>query len=138
MGAHTDDLIRSAIKEAYAGPAVSAAPGHFLLHLYDPERAPEPILAWRIGDALVLPVTALGCAPTEHYVLYPDGSVRPHFMGYNGDPPTFKSFAEWHDAATGQNGPPKKKKKKLKAAKPVGLYKVTTLGPGADDDMIPF
>jgi hypothetical protein len=107
MGQHSDDLTKCAIEEAYAGPPVSAAPGYFLLFERDPERAPEPILAWRIGREMVLPVTGTRCIAGQHHVLYPDGSVWPHFLGYGYDPGTFKSFAEWHDRVTGQNEPPK-------------------------------
>jgi hypothetical protein len=102
---HTYDLMRCSFEDALKGPAVSAAPGYFLLYACDPERAPAPILAWRIGSKMVLPVIGLGCVAGQHYVLYPDGSVRPHFHGYDCDPGTFKNFAEWHDMVTGQGDP---------------------------------
>jgi hypothetical protein len=99
----SDNMTRCAIREALAGPVVSAAPGHFLLYECNPGGDPEPILAWRIGNEMVLPVTAVGCVGSQHWVLYPDGSVRPHFKGYNHDQKSYKSFAAWHISVTGRD-----------------------------------
>jgi hypothetical protein len=107
MSYDSNEIMERAIKEAYTGPVIPAGPGFFLLHDHDPERAPEPILAWRIGSDMVLPVTALGCAAGMFHILYPDGSVWPHFCEYGSHPRMFKSLAEWHDCVTAQNEPEK-------------------------------
>ena len=82
---------------------------------------PLPILAWRIGrDSecdCVLPVTCLGTHGSQTYVLRPDGKVSWNAVSYGSAAPEYESLAEWHDYMTGQNEPPKKKNKKLQAAK---------------------
>lgn len=42
-------------------PIVIAAPGYFFLEYVWSDEDPEPVLAWRVGDDLALPVTRFGC-----------------------------------------------------------------------------
>ncbi len=79
----TDD-IDPAITEAMAGPLVAAAPGHYLILADYHPAARVPVLAWRIGETLALPVLSHGTWEGESIIEYPDGIVREHIIGRNG------------------------------------------------------
>ncbi len=100
MGARSDIEHAQIISDAFDGPAVSATPGYFRLDQSWPAADPEPVLAWKVGGKVVLPVTAAGYDRDEYYVLYPDGSVRPHFPCFGSAAPVFKSVEEWREDAT--------------------------------------
>jgi len=102
MGSYTECSENRNFEEAYDGPTVSAANGHFLLDERFPDVDPSPILAWKIGAQAVLAVTADGCKIGEFFVLYPNGAVRPHFLGYGSAIPSFKSLKEWRSFVSAQ------------------------------------
>jgi hypothetical protein len=95
MGAYSNAWYDLEMKNAAAGPVVSAAPGFYRLDADWPDADPEPVLAWRIGATLALPVTRFGCDVAERYVVHPDGTVRRHFPPYSSVSPDFGSLAEW-------------------------------------------
>jgi len=69
------------IEEAMTGPLVAAAPGHYLiLSDYHPTYR-MPVLAWRIGKRIILPVNCQGTWEGESVIEYPDGVVREHLVG---------------------------------------------------------
>ena len=101
MGAHADAVWEQAMKDALDGPTVGAAPGYFSLYAKWPDQDPEPVLAWKVGADVVLPVTRHGCVITRNtlhdksWVLYPDGIVRYHGLNLGSVVPNFASLAEW-------------------------------------------
>jgi len=95
MGYYGDLQYEKIMGGALEGPLVAATPGFFRLDDRHPDEAPEPVLAWRVGPAIVLPVTRFGCDDHEYYVLYPDGTVKRHFPSVGAALPDFRSLAEW-------------------------------------------
>jgi hypothetical protein len=95
MGTRSDTQHEAIMNEAANGPIVAAAPGYFSLDCRWPDSAPESVLAWRVGSEVVLPVTRWGCDTEEHFVIHPDGTVRPHFPMFGSEVPTYKSLEEW-------------------------------------------
>jgi hypothetical protein len=79
-----DTEFYKAIVEAEGGPVVAAAPGIYLIHAdYHPAHR-VPVLAWRIGELIALPVTYQCTWDTESIIEYPDGIVREHRVGGGG------------------------------------------------------
>lgn len=74
----------AAFDEAESGPLVAAAPGHYLIDAdyHPPMRA--PVLAWRVGSRILLPVLSHGTWEGESVIEYPDGVVREHSVGGYG------------------------------------------------------
>jgi hypothetical protein len=60
MGVRSDLERQWDMENAKEGPLVAAAPGHFMLDARHPKNQ-ESILAWRVGERIVLPVMAYGC-----------------------------------------------------------------------------
>ena len=76
MGAHSHDTI---MEETYkGGTTVAAAAGYLVLDERFASQSPQPVLAWRVGNELVLPITRAGVECRECWVAYPDGRVRHH------------------------------------------------------------
>jgi hypothetical protein len=95
MGGYSNWSNERDMEEAYHGPLVSAAPGYFQVDEKWPDSEPEPIIAWRVGSVVVLPVTRMGCRASECYVLCPDGKVRHHGAPAPSDVPDYISLAAW-------------------------------------------
>jgi len=91
----TNDL---ELAESTNWPLVAAARGYAVLDDSFHELAIEPVLAWRVGARVVLPVTRVGFKPSEAWVVYPNGSVRHHGLPAPGDVPDFPSVEEWQRA----------------------------------------
>jgi hypothetical protein len=87
-----DDL---ELAESVNWPLVSASPGYSAIDNRWREPATEPVLAWRVGPRLTLPVTRHGFDPRETWIEYPDGSVRHHGLPAPSAVPDFGDFAAW-------------------------------------------
>jgi hypothetical protein len=83
------------LEESVNWPLVAAAPGYFTLDEQWPNEEPEAVLAWRVNQELVLPVTRRGFEPRESYVVYPDGRVRHHGVGGPSAVPDYESIEAW-------------------------------------------
>jgi hypothetical protein len=70
---------------------VAASPNFFVLN----GGRQEPVIAWRIGKQMALPITRHGCDDRGYYVLYPDGTVRPHMPNIGSEVPSFKNLEDW-------------------------------------------
>jgi len=107
MGAHTNDIREKLIEDAVTGPVVAASPGYFLLDDNNLDEEPLPVIAWRIGNGWILPITTLGDSfvrndeyfdRCEHCTLGPDGKVHRHFSVWGSYiPPTWPSLEAWKD-----------------------------------------
>jgi hypothetical protein len=95
-----------AIEEALSGPLVTAAPGYFTVQADFPGLEPEPVLAWRIGKACVLPVVRYGCKAREVWVVGPNGKVRLHAPPGPSLVPDFDNIAAWRADEIAKVAPP--------------------------------
>lgn len=90
------------LAESVNWPLVSASPGYSAIDERRREPDIEPVLAWRVGPRLTLPVTRYGFEPRETWIEYPDGSVRHHGLPAPSLVPDFGDYAAWrlvHDEA---------------------------------------
>ena len=99
MGAHTDYVADATLEETLKdGTTVAAATGFCVLDERYPDQSPEPVIAWRVGNDRVLPITRCGVVCRECFVVYPDGRVRHHHGSpYGSWIPEFASVAEWRE-----------------------------------------
>jgi hypothetical protein len=93
MGKYSDTTNDGIMEDTIAGQTVAAASGHFVVDYGDDDL--EPVLAWRVGNSLVLPITRYGLQQGECWIVGPDGVVRHH--GYRGPSivPSFETVAAW-------------------------------------------
>jgi hypothetical protein len=104
MGAHTEYIHYAIMEETHrAGTNVAASSGFYVLDERFSDQSPEPILAWRVGNDLVLPITRAGVACRECWVAYPDGHVRHHRPPGGSEVPSFASVEEWRASEFGPN-----------------------------------
>jgi hypothetical protein len=91
----TNDLL---LEDSVNWPLVAAAPGYFTVDEQWPYSEPEAVLAWRVNQELVLPVTRRGFEPRESWIVYPDGKVRHHGVGGPSAVPYYVSVEDWQNA----------------------------------------
>jgi hypothetical protein len=76
-------------------PMVPAGPGFEVLDERFPNADGEPVLAWRVGDRVTLPVTRQGFKAKAAWIAYPDGTVMHHDLPGPSAVPDYVSRDAW-------------------------------------------
>ena len=92
---YTSTMNEQELAESPTWPVVPAGPGFAMVDESCREVGLEPVLAWRVGANVTLPVTRVGFKPNECWILYPDGRVRHHGLPGRRERPEYASLDEF-------------------------------------------